>query len=557
MEEDVCYAEMQPEYFHDPDKKTLQFQPDLTQNNHAANYEYPPLNPHNGHLPIGQNIPMKISRSISEHHYDVPHLATNYATPVDKVSGNDSYSSSNYSKRIHSTDSLATTTNTSDSTYDVATEPPTLPMSHKTFPKSNTVRQVVTSTGGWLKLNNACVALSIPETAVSKNQRHSVFLSVLNDENLKISIPAICSHISPIIHCGPVDVGLSKPAVLRIPHCAEKLDQWRVSLYYSNAHIQESEPKWRKLVTLGEETINTPAYVQMDDSYAFVMTDFLGRFAIVGESLSTGIGAMKRLKLFCFGPSMQPASDSTIRVYVIEDLPSSKDHCTYLESKLGGVFLCQSTPFMFQDSGHDLNLGIKCDGGWRPKSGAENQTIPFSHVWNNGMALHCAFTIERSEQDSHGLRIDVSARQRQGGEVTATHFTPSLLPFDLPTVDEMYSDGSVKSVTVSNKGVNTVQDTEVAFKLTRQAKRELCSCLDPPTNRGNDWRMLAQKLGVDRYIAYFATKPSPTEQILDLWECRNRDNNDLVKLTVFLRNMGRLDAVEILERTLGPSWLQW
>lgn len=31
---------------------------------------------------------------------------------MDKVSGNDSYSSSNYSKRIHSTDSLATTTNT-------------------------------------------------------------------------------------------------------------------------------------------------------------------------------------------------------------------------------------------------------------------------------------------------------------------------------------------------------------------------------------------------------------------------------------------------------------
>lgn len=73
-----CITEMQPEYFHDPDKKTMQFQPDLTQNNHAANYEYPPLNPHNGHLPIGQNIPMKISRSISEHHYDVPHLATKY-----------------------------------------------------------------------------------------------------------------------------------------------------------------------------------------------------------------------------------------------------------------------------------------------------------------------------------------------------------------------------------------------------------------------------------------------------------------------------------------------
>lgn len=80
---------MQPEYFHDPDKKaTIQFQPDLTQNNITANYDYPPLNSHHhGHLPstlgsngntggtIVQNIPLQIPRSISEHHYDVPHLA--------------------------------------------------------------------------------------------------------------------------------------------------------------------------------------------------------------------------------------------------------------------------------------------------------------------------------------------------------------------------------------------------------------------------------------------------------------------------------------------------
>lgn len=84
---------MQPEYFHDPDKKTMamQFQPDvLTQNNITANYEYPPSSAgaahhghHHGHLPsggvggggVGQNIALQMPRSISEHHYDVPHLA--------------------------------------------------------------------------------------------------------------------------------------------------------------------------------------------------------------------------------------------------------------------------------------------------------------------------------------------------------------------------------------------------------------------------------------------------------------------------------------------------
>lgn len=71
---------MQPEYFPNQDKKTIQFQPDLTQNGLTANYDYPPLNSHHrGHFSnntsVGQNIPLQIPRSISEHHYDVPHLA--------------------------------------------------------------------------------------------------------------------------------------------------------------------------------------------------------------------------------------------------------------------------------------------------------------------------------------------------------------------------------------------------------------------------------------------------------------------------------------------------
>ena len=430
-------------------------------------------------------------------------------------------------------------------------------MSHKTFPKSNTVRQIVTSAGAWLKLNNASVALSIPEGSIGKNLKQNMFLSVLNEDSLKVAIPDICTHIGPIIHCGPVDVNLNKPAVIRIPHCAENLDQWRVSLYYSNAHIQDMEPKWRKIVTLGEETINTTAYVQMDDKHACIMTEFLGRFALIGESLFNGIGAVKRLKLFLFGPSVQPTADCSIRVYVIEDLPSSKEYCSSLESRLNGTFLGQSAPLTFQDSGQDLNLTIKCVGGWRSKIGAESQKIPFSHVWNNGLALHCAFSIERSEQDSPGLKIEVIARQRQGGEVTATHVAP-FLPLDsfaLSAIDE-YSDGSVRSVTVSNKGISScVQEPEIAFKLTRQAKRDLCACLDPPNTRGNDWRMLAQRLHVDRYIAYFATKPSPTEQILDLWECRCREPSALADLSAILQSMGRIDACEILEKTLGPAWV--
>jgi len=59
-----------------------------------------------------------------------------------------------------------------------------------------------------------------------------------------------------------------------------------------------------------------------------------------------------------------------------------------------------------------------------------------------------------------------------------------------------------------------------------------------------------------RYINYFATKVSPTDCILDLWEARHRDQSAVVDLMNSLQAMGRTDAAAIIENELGlTSWL--
>ena len=57
-----------------------------------------------------------------------------------------------------------------------------------------------------------------------------------------------------------------------------------------------------------------------------------------------------------------------------------------------------------------------------------------------------------------------------------------------------------------------------------------------------------------RYINFFATKPSPTEHILDLWEARHREETAITDLMNVLRVMGRMDAAAVLEKDMG-SWL--
>lgn len=59
---------------------------------------------------------------------------------------------------------------------------------------------------------------------------------------------------------------------------------------------------------------------------------------------------------------------------------------------------------------------------------------------------------------------------------------------------------TVTSATNSSSGVSSVVpvDNTQASRLPSHIRRQLCMLLDTPCARGNDWRMLAQALTVDR-----------------------------------------------------------
>ncbi len=89
--------------------------------------------------------------------------------------------------------------------------------------------------------------------------------------------------------------------------------------------------------------------------------------------------------------------------------------------------------------------------------------------------------------------------------------------------------------------------------MSESTKMALGRCLDVPTCQGNDWRKLAQVLGIQHLSAHFANQQSPSEAILNLWESRNSNKDSqsaLLNLAALLREINRLDAVVILEREL-------
>ena len=110
------------------------------------------------------------------------------------------------------------------------------------------------------------------------------------------------------------------------------------------------------------------------------------------------------------------------------------------------------------------------------------------------------------------------------------------------------------SLTTSSSGCSSLGSTphDAPFRIPLSVKQSLSQLLDPPNSNNNDWRLLAERLGVNRYITFFGTQPSPTEAILNLWEARNRESTAVAGLVNTLRGMGRHDAAQVLD--MDTSW---
>ncbi|KAL1138574.1 hypothetical protein AAG570_008637 [Ranatra chinensis] len=428
-------------------------------------------------------------------------------------------------------------------------------------------RATMTCSGGRISLPESGVSLTVPEGAIPRGQKEDVYIAVLRDDRHRPKLTDRQTQLSPVVLSGPAGIVFKKPVILNFHHCASlKHGQWNISVWSSDSP-PEATPVWQKIVTLGEETINTPVFTQLDPSQVFLVSDQLTRFVLVGEAANPVLPLprpVKLLRLAVFAPTpminTQPL-DYSIRVYTLEDTMAALEGVIQMEKKLGGCLVDKPKVLFFQDGGGNLCLSLEDIGlGWRSKPQAEYQEIPFQHVWNSTQThLHCSFTLERTDRLSPNVTFRVIACQkgcqthRQIFRVNAELRPDSSVSTLAPGSPIVGKCRTVTSTSGCGSSVTTC-DQSPPFRFSKSLKKQLCQCLDPPNARSNDWRMLAQRLNVDRYINYFATKSSPTEHILDLWEARHREPTAITDLLNIFRVMGRSDAASLMEKELGP-WI--
>lgn len=77
----------------------------------------------------------------------------------------------------------------------------------------------------------------------------------------------------------------------------------------------------QEVVTLDEETLNTPCYCQLEPRCCHILLEQLGTYALVGESYSRS--AIKRLQLAIFAPTLCTSLEYNLKVYCLEDTPDA------------------------------------------------------------------------------------------------------------------------------------------------------------------------------------------------------------------------------------------
>lgn len=378
-----------------------------------------------------------------------------------------------------------------------------------------------------------------------------------------------------MIRCGPKNFHFRKGVILSFPHCASlKNSSWLVSILQKPEEINTRE--WRKVLTLGQETPGSPIFAQVDLNKVYLVCEFLSDFVLVGRSFS-GLDA-KLLKLVLF-VSKKTDSYNTLKVHVINDTPYAFHDCVENERRLGSSLLCEPKTIYFQENCSDLCVNLRDLGvGWKIVSGGKYQELTYSQLWNLGVrSLQCSYILQQTDAIScFELNLSVYQKQKQSNSVN----------FNLKTNDFNSNLSSNKRFSTSS-GDYSVNIVENPFNYSSLSKKEgrydfvykgnhyrsnlsvdnnyrvnvltksdrviLCKLLDTQTPKGNDWRLLAEKLKIVSYYYYFSNTCSPTENILNLWMCRNNDSNMLVNLSKIFREMARIDCATVVERRCFPN----
>ena len=93
---------------------------------------------------------------------------------------------------------------------------------------------------------------------------------------------------------------------------------------------------------MDQETASCPIYTHLDFNTCYILSDFLSRFCLVGQS-QPNLSATKNLKVVTFGQLGTSKDGIMLNVYVIEDTEGTLATLVKFKEKCGAKLRLQHT----------------------------------------------------------------------------------------------------------------------------------------------------------------------------------------------------------------------
>lgn len=402
---------------------------------------------------------------------------------------------------------------------------------------------ILNNKGCRVEIPNTGVSLIIPEDAVLLDEDHLIYVALINIENQMPILSAGQTRLSPTILIGPSNITLLKPAVLCFEHTAN-IDSttWKLNLMFSEDICQ-----WKTILTYGQENISTPVYLQFNhQQQAYLLFESLGAYALVGESISTQ-HASKYIQMVAFYSRTNEMNSneilSTLRLRFLDATSDALERCLTEEFSLQNHLCDQPKQFLIHDHEDQICINVDLELSSTSRINIGYKEIALQTFWSTKIDRSCfIFLIPNLNIDNTQLNLSFHEHLAMHVDI----YQPTMLDSALHTrlcVNTLHLVQNSGFNAVSLRHRQTNKSPKEQTKIPSSIRHKLCQVLDPPNTLGNDWRMFANNLLGINYLQYFATKSSPTEHLLTLWESRQES---LVHLINVLNQIGRSDASSIL-----------
>ncbi|KAK3611581.1 hypothetical protein CHS0354_018096 [Potamilus streckersoni] len=441
---------------------------------------------------------------------------------------------------------------------------------------------LVDDKGDNLILDNMGISLIVPPGAVKCGQKQLITL-VLNwdlSDNPKMTKEQ--SLVSPVVYAGPHGLKLEKPCIISYKHCA--FDPRQIQVLRSETELTKQKD-WKIF------------FDQEDKSGDCILTQDEVRMSINSFTLFTCVQSpvgsykgKKWLQVAAFAtPLRSQLNHYQIRVYFLNKTPCALQWAIQNEAQYGGRQCCPEKAFLF--SGDELDMFLETryiSEEWELVDQNHRENIKFLTIWHGHcphvsicykrkacaasreLNVHLFINQERLERDGEKLVIqavedNVTAPSPQEGVCQHHHLDVVEIEFGETPMNgyDCYIPKQAEQKTKPLNSSNASSESKLKIRLLQRSdaskydslpegqrsiphhvRQNLKLLLDPLNTFGNDWRELLAKLGFDKHISYIETKASPTDEILNIIECRCIP---LIKVRDILHEMGRMDAVEVLD----------